>query len=301
MVANSSAVYLFAFAIRIAVFIAVLGLLPRRLVPFSVRVSLGVAFIIFFAALVPGAVLISDSGSPDLGYYLDELLREAENAVKFNGSSQESASFPGYRVAILEAGIGMSLALGASIGAYAAKLISSWLSVMVFGPFVDISRENSVILRPSVARSISTIFLLVFVYTLFSLPGFSAVWPFLAQSLVVFPYYGIFSGQISLASVTESSRIVAETGSVALLVAVTIALPLFTASLLVDFLYLLYKRYFPQAFSLYLADATRAPAVILVLALGLYAFSGDLAELLEQSFDESRAEDLLQQAREGGR
>ena len=76
----------------------------------------------------------------------------------------------------------------------------------------------------------------------------------------------------------------------ALSVALCLAIPVFLASLVVDFLFFLFKRYFPQGFSEHLVHATRMPALVLIVTLGLYSFSSDLAVLLEQSIDPSRVE-----------
>ena len=132
---------------RLLSFIFVLSLLPIPLVPFFVKFSILISFVLFFL--------------PALDFF--SFINFLENSGGVINVS--------WQVVFAEISIGFLLAVVVGASAYAAFLFASWLSKTLFS---DKQEENPVLL--------SFIFLF-FVSSIFHLPGFSSVYAFFANSL----------------------------------------------------------------------------------------------------------------------
>jgi hypothetical protein len=286
--------YLFAFVTRIVVFLCSCSLLPRKLVPLSVRVGLAVSFVIFFAPLIPGLELKSSNEFFNL---LQSIVNaEGSNALLKTKEAEAGVLvlFPGYQVLLIEVALGLLLGISASVAAYTARLTASWLSRLVFSPLYDASSEDlpDSCMEGSLLEATVLILLLGCLFYGASSPGF---WTYAGRSLFVFPYRAGFSEHGLPQAPLNVTAVVVNTGTVALTTAFLFALPVFLVSLVVDFLYLPWKRYFAQAFSDSLVASTKGPALIFLLALSLYPFTHDLSSLLEQSLDSKQVRLVLDQ------
>jgi hypothetical protein len=286
--------YLFAFVTRIAVFLCSCSLLPRKLVPLSVRIGLAVGFVIFFAPLIPGLEL--KSSDEFFGLLQAIVNADGSGALVKTKEAQTGALvlFPSYEVLLVETALGLLLGISASLAAYTARLTASWLSRLVLNPLYEASSEDLPDLSMEGSLLEATVLILL-IGCLFYGASSPAFWTFAGRSLFVFPYRAEFSEHGLLRVPPAIAGVIINTGAVALTTAMLFALPVFFVSLVVDFLYFPLKRYFAQAFSESLVSSTKGPALVFLLALSIYPFAYDLSSLLVQSLNPKRIRLVLDQ------
>ncbi|HQH27398.1 MAG TPA: flagellar biosynthetic protein FliR [Oligoflexia bacterium] len=266
---------LVALTVRISVFFCALSILPWRVVPLSVRFVLAVGFTVFFIPYVPAL--------RDLSLF-DVLL-----AIEAGRVSATAPVMPRAGVLIVEAGIGLVLAVAAGFAGYAAQTFARWLSAVTF------AKHSNRALPEQSAPPVETVVLLLVAALLCASPDFPFLWAFFGRSLFAFPYLESMAGYVQFAVTPQVAELIAHGAKAALAVAFVFALPMFAAALIIDFVHLPWKRYLAQAFQADIAAAVRSVCVLIVLALCLYSIAGDLSQLISESLMPKRAGSVLAQ------
>ena len=269
-----------ALCLRMLVFFCCLGLLPWRFVPLSVRLALAVSAVLFLAPLLPGFTSLR----------VEDAVLLCQDMSKLKGLA---ASLP-YTLLFSEIALGLLLAVTASLAAYSAKLTGMWLSRLIWQ---SVCRETETITPADAGEgySLETLFLLVIAAVLFAGSSQSALWALAAQSLVTLPPLAEAFKDSAMPLASGASRAVIDTGTAALSLAFAVALPFFLVSLIVDFVYFPWKRYFAPAFSEHLHGASRALALILLLAISIAPMAYDFSSVVEQSLNDKRAVETMRQ------
>lgn len=258
-----------ALVVRLGVFLGALALLPRRMVPLSAHAAIGVALLLL---ALPAFSLEGASGA-------SALITMHREPISYD-----------IRVILLEATVGLILAVAVSASAYGARIGARWVSVTACGAHHDaLSRGADPSLEPQLRR-IEFLFILVFVVALFSSPGIVAsVFGLCVDSLAPSTVRGIFSGE------GETLRgIVSYVGSSAFTMALLFALPAFVISLSVDFCALVVSRFSPASASTSTVSAIAFPLILLVLSLCLYPFVASVQSRLEETTSVGYVETTLE-------
>jgi flagellar biosynthesis protein FliR len=267
-----------AAIIRISVFCAVLGLLPRLVVPVAARVAFALVLYLFVAP----AVLGISSGSP--GVTVDFAKLVIEVGASDSRSQWSGDAILGYQRILSEVGVGIFLAVSLSTALYAVELFSVWIGLFFSNLSVICPFERI----PARGATIRGVVVLVAMSILFSTGGISAVFELLARSLVLEARLDPFrDGAIAVI------KPLMEAGSNAFAAGLLFAFPVALASIFVNLLFILYRRCFEQAFSDSLAASARLPVLILVVSLILYPFSAALSEVIHFSLAREQGEYLL--------
>jgi len=267
-----------AFSIRVTTFVVALGFFPARIVPFSVRFSLILAVL---CLLLPSAAVIS-SGSE-----FSFLILVSQKTQFINLLSE----LP-YQLMVFEVGLGLLLAVSASAAIYGAEVLAGCVVMLLTD--VDEDDTRAVLGSSNSAyRVFKAVFLLLVLYVLFHWVGFSVLVEFLTHSMMIRPYDVVAqtNGAVDVSIALERLSSIAV---LAFIFAAAVGLPLFIVSLTVEFLHLLYRRYFPVGFSTSLVPASRAVALVLVLALSVYVYAGEFNSLLRRTLTAERGEQMVE-------
>lgn len=281
-------IVLHALIVRAFVFVLLMALLPRRVVPVSVRASLLVVLLIFFST----AVLKTSGEQLDSGEFVRVLAqRNPDAALASLWPAQAVSGMVSWpEIFVWEILIGALVAVSVSLAAYAAEVFGHAFAGLIFGHF---SGEEIRRLRNAGQTPVSLAVLLTFLVALFSTPAFSVLLSGLGRTLVVVPYSVFYADSAKFVWSNAGIGFVSQTAALALVSALLVAGPAFVVSLAVDLLFLVSARFFAPCGSESLAGATRITAVILVLSLSLYAFSAELSQLLLESSDARRVEMIV--------
>lgn len=257
--------------VRFGVFLGALALLPRRIVPFSAHAAIGMSLILF---AVPALNLES-----------------AEGAAALAGLHRMSFSFD-LRIVLLEATVGLVLALAASTAAYGARIGARWVSVSACAAHFDAENTGAEpSLEPQLQR-LEYLFVLVFVTAVFSSPKLAAgVVGLCAESLAPSTVRGIFSGE------GEVLRgVVSYVGSSALTLALLFALPAFVITTSVSFSAVLLGRLVPKAASTSTIASIILPLILLVFSLCIYPFAASVEPNVKRTASPEYVDGVLKPA-----
>ena len=242
---------------RVIGFICLLALLPRKLVPFSVFLVIGLVLFVFWLPLAAAG-----SALPEHALFRIALAPDS-NLLPVLSSSLLINNFL----------VGVLFGTAAGFGGYLAQVVASWLSSLVFPERVE--NENDHLLTQSLA-SLEFLIALLLLLSVFEVVGFDRVFALLGKSFLLFPV-------AKLASLSSPSlmNLIAELGKVAFLTGFLVCLPLFLFSLMTDLVYLVANRFFSKGPALSTIASTRMLVVMFVFSLGMYASVDYISEGIE--------------------
>ncbi len=271
-----------ACSLRMLIFVGTLSLLPGKLIPLTVRLGFFVCLMIFVLPIVPGFSYLT--------------LEQGIDFFQSQKTLEHGLAALGYAVVTVEILIGFSLAIAAGLGAYSARLASSWLTMVVWHRATStMDIEEGLNISSSKQDAINVLFYLLVMCVLFCSPVAPSLWLFAGHSIVLLPSVQLMAGTSSTLSATVLFQIITDVGSASFSAAFLMALPAFIAALCIDVSCLPWRRYLNSAFSEQLAGAAKVVAVVIILAVGVYYFTGAIASLINSSLSGDKAEQFLQQ------
>ena len=266
-------------SIRLLSFGLGLALLPLGVVPFSIRILLALSVILFFS------LGLLDGGCSSLYAFL---MAVPDVSVTFSHLMREVV-------------FGLLFAVVVSAAAFAAELCAAWFSQLLFSG-VQSEREEMVddgrIGRHSRAiRGITVLFFLVIIFSSdFAESGL----------LVIVTAFAAFDSTVhfdpsNIAMFGIGVKTIAAVSQQAFLLALVFVVPLFCASLLVDFGFLVANRYLQNIADNSLVLSAKIPLLVLVFSISMYSLTSEVQSAFDYSVTNELRETVEKLSTKGAR
>ncbi len=256
------------FFFRIAAFFCVLGILPRQVVPITAKVALALATLLFLLPMYPGEALT-----------LTSLVSNGDGIFSL------ISSVP-YQVLLAEIAIGLALGVLVSVSMYVAEVFAGYASMQMYavGDEDEASRNR----EPGTSQPyhlLKAVLFLLVLYVIFHQRGFASILEYIGSSFLLQPLIepGTIGPTIGPTTFASGIGLILGIGSQSFLISALIAVPFFLVSLLMDFLFLLQRRYFAPSFSASVVPGARAAVLLLLLSMNIYVYVTQMKPLIVES------------------